>query len=51
MARNDFLTLKKGEWKIKLKKKYQEILLKLGLEYPNSLFKREEARLLDDSER
>lgn len=51
MARSDFLTLKRGEWRMKLKKEYQELLLKLGLEDPNNLFKREEARLLDDSER
>ncbi|MBU4129060.1 lipopolysaccharide kinase InaA family protein [bacterium] len=51
MVRSNFLTLKRGNWKIRLKKRYKDPLIKLGIEDPDSLFKRKEARLLDDSER
>lgn len=51
MVESNFLTLKRRDWKIRLKKEYQGLLSKLELEEPNDLFKRKEARLLDDSER
>ncbi|MCG2676344.1 lipopolysaccharide kinase InaA family protein [bacterium] len=51
MVGSNFLTLKRGNWKIRLKKRYKDPLIKLGIEDPDSLFKRKEARLLDDSER
>lgn len=47
----DCITLKRGRWRVKIKKGYQQLLLKLGLEDPNDLFEKEGARLLDDSER
>ncbi len=51
MFKKDLLTLKRGSWRIKLKKKYQGLLERAGLEDPDLLFGREGARLLDDSQR
>ncbi len=39
MVESNFLTLKKGDWKIRLKKRYKDLLFKLGIEDPDSLFK------------
>jgi len=39
MVGSNFLTLKRGNWKIRLKKRYKDPLFKLGIEDPDSLFK------------
>jgi tRNA A-37 threonylcarbamoyl transferase component Bud32 len=39
MVESNFLTLKRGDWKIRLKKRYKDLLFKLGIEDPDSLFK------------
>ena len=39
MVESNFLTLKRGDWKIRLEKRYKDLLFKLGIEDPDSLFK------------
>lgn len=51
MAGNNFLTLKRENWKIKLKTRYKQLLFKLSIENPEKIKSGAGAGLLDDSER
>jgi len=39
MVENNFLAFKRGDWKIRLQKRYKDLLFNLGIEDPDGLFK------------